>query len=57
MWEVPEDFELERITCYDCKNSFFIEHMGEIQELNRPDYCPYCGVEFLEIDFETDEEG
>lgn len=42
--DLPEEFE--QYDCSECGNEFFVEYLPVIQELNRPSYCPYCGVEF-----------
>jgi len=40
--------ELSIIGCDHCKNYFFIWEMPD--GLNDPSYCPYCGIEFGEIE-------
>jgi hypothetical protein len=37
---------MESYTCSACKNEFWVEDVGEMQDINRPSYCAYCGCEF-----------
>ena len=48
--ELPE--ELESYECEECGNEFFVEYMPVIQEINRPSFCCYCGVEFQYLHLE-----
>ena len=42
--DLPDEFEAYE--CSECGNIFFVEYMPVIQDLNRPGFCCYCGVEF-----------
>ena len=44
MRELPEN--MEGFHCFQCDNVFYIEHIGELQELNLPQCCPYCAEPF-----------
>jgi len=41
--------ELSYMECYNCCNYFFIHEIGE-EGINDPRYCPYCGVEFINLE-------
>lgn len=41
--------ELSYMECYNCCNYFFIHEIGD-EGINDPRYCPYCGVEFINLE-------
>lgn len=43
--------ELAFIKCGNCDNYFYIH---DIAGFNDPQFCPYCGIEFREIENEQD---
>ena len=50
-----EILELEFYTCPECKNNFYVNDIGDMQDLNRPEFCPYCGIGFEFVEEEDDE--
>ena len=38
--------QLSYVECIGCKNYFFIHELDNVENVNDPRYCPYCGVEF-----------
>lgn len=56
-FDIPEDWAIEQYECFGCYNVFYVDDMGEMQEINRPSYCPYCGAEFGLLVEDSDEEG
>ena len=41
---------LEQFECSKCKNIFMVPDYGGGDWLNKPDYCPFCGEEFVEAE-------